>query len=402
MNTQGNRLYFPLIDLLRACAALLVIVYHVIVIGEWTSFPVEGWWFLLFRVGWIGVDLFFVISGFVIALTALAAYDRSGSHFMPEYFKRRWLRIAPLYFCTLLIYLFLVDPSLLMLGYKSAMLHIVSHLLFIHNLLPTTHGSINGPNWSVALEMQFYVMIALLTPWLSRVSPIRLILLFISIAIGYRYCTTLLLPPGSASTLSQHVYSTLLPGTLDAFGSGIVLAILITRAKYSKAAGFLSPSWRNAACWGGISLVMIYPTWTIFWSTADYWSSTLMISLWKTALALSFTSVLALSMTLPIQRLTLLQPALYLGRISYGLYLWHLPVLHSLLQLDWPDKRGLLAMTLTCTIILSAASWHFFEKLFLKDKPTKHDQNELKQSNAAGTAMKKPDDHASAVGKGAT
>ena len=400
MNTQGNRLYFPLIDLLRASAALLVIVYHVIMVGEWSSFPIEGWWFLLFRVGWIGVDLFFVISGFVIALTALTAYNRSGRLFMPEYFKRRWLRIAPLYFCTLLIYLFLVDPTLLMLGYKTAILHIGSHLFFVHNLLPTTHGSINGPNWSVALEMQFYVMIALLTPWLSRIQPIRLILLFTGIAIVYRYCTTLLLPPGTASTLSQHVYSSLLPGTLDAFGAGILLAILITRAKYTKAAGFLSPSWRNAALWCGISMVVIYPTWTIYWSVSDYWGSTLMISLWKTALALSFTSVLALSMTLPIRRLTLLQPALYLGRISYGLYLWHMPVLYTLLQFDWPDKRKLLVMTLICTVILSAASWHFFEKLFLKEKRIKRDLNALVQRNAAGTAMKTPDGHENGVGKG--
>lgn len=401
MNTPGKRLYFPLIDLLRGGAALLVIVYHVIVIGEWSSFPVEGWWFLLFRVGWIGVDLFFVISGFVIAQTALKAYDRSGSLFIPEYVKRRWLRIAPLYFCTLLIYLFLVDPSLLMQGYKTALLHIGSHLFFIHNLIPSTHGSINGPNWSVALEMQFYVMIALLTPWLSRIQPIKFILLFIATAIVYRYCTTLLLTPGSASTHSQHVYSSLLPGTLDAFGSGIVLAILISQAKYSKAAAFLCPSWRNAALWCSAAIVLIYPTWTVYWATSDYWDNTLMISLWRTALALSFTSVLALSMTLPIRRLTLLQPALYLGRISYGLYLWHLPVLHTLLQYDWPDKRRLLAMTLICTVILSAASWHFFEKLFLKEKQIKRDQSALKQSNAADTRVKTPDDHASGVGKGA-
>jgi peptidoglycan/LPS O-acetylase OafA/YrhL len=60
---------FPLIDVLRGFAALSVLVYHVIAHFDWTRFSTSGplvW----FRIGWMGVDLFFVISGFVITLSA--------------------------------------------------------------------------------------------------------------------------------------------------------------------------------------------------------------------------------------------------------------------------------------------------------------------------------------------
>jgi len=63
-------LRFPLVDALRGIAALLVLIYHVIEISGWQSFPSTGP-ALLFRIGWIGVDLFFVISGLVIGRAAI-------------------------------------------------------------------------------------------------------------------------------------------------------------------------------------------------------------------------------------------------------------------------------------------------------------------------------------------
>jgi peptidoglycan/LPS O-acetylase OafA/YrhL len=66
---------FPMIDVLRAMAALLVMVYHVTALGQWSRFS-EAVWGLPFRQGWIGVDLFLVISGFVITLSAAKAQAR--------------------------------------------------------------------------------------------------------------------------------------------------------------------------------------------------------------------------------------------------------------------------------------------------------------------------------------
>jgi peptidoglycan/LPS O-acetylase OafA/YrhL len=64
---------FENINLLRAFAATAVVVYHVIAFMKWTAFPDEGP-LVVFRIGWIGVDLFFVISGFVITRSALGLW----------------------------------------------------------------------------------------------------------------------------------------------------------------------------------------------------------------------------------------------------------------------------------------------------------------------------------------
>ena len=64
---QQKSYYFDTIDILRGFAAISVVVYHVIEHFQWSNFPAT-WPWLWFRVGWMGVDLFFVISGFVIGL----------------------------------------------------------------------------------------------------------------------------------------------------------------------------------------------------------------------------------------------------------------------------------------------------------------------------------------------
>jgi len=83
------------VNLLRAFAATAVVVYHVIVYMKWTTFPVDGP-LLTFRIGWIGIDLFFVISGFVITRSALALYREDPVEFSRRYRARRLSRIVPL------------------------------------------------------------------------------------------------------------------------------------------------------------------------------------------------------------------------------------------------------------------------------------------------------------------
>ena len=79
---------FENINLLRAFAATAVVVYHVIEYANWSSFPADGP-LLTFRIGWIGVDLFFVISGFVITRSALALWRQDPATFARRYWARR-------------------------------------------------------------------------------------------------------------------------------------------------------------------------------------------------------------------------------------------------------------------------------------------------------------------------
>ena len=92
INTSQSN-YFPTIEVLRGFAALSVVIYHVVELFSWKDFPLTGP-LLWFRAGWMGVDLFFVISGFVIGIAAFSGIDKhSDKTFRWHFFRRRIVRI---------------------------------------------------------------------------------------------------------------------------------------------------------------------------------------------------------------------------------------------------------------------------------------------------------------------
>ena len=103
---------FENINLLRGFAAIAVVFYHVITYMNWETFPYQGP-LLVFRIGWIGVDLFFVISGFVITRSALAMWRREPAEFRRRYWAHRLSRIVPLYVLTGVLWIaqFHVSPA---------------------------------------------------------------------------------------------------------------------------------------------------------------------------------------------------------------------------------------------------------------------------------------------------
>lgn len=351
--------HYPLIDVLRGAAALLVLWYHVIEIGQWKEFPWTGA-ALLPRIGWIGVDLFFVLSGFVIGKAALEGMRAQPTGWRRTYVDRRLRRIVPLYIATLLCFLLLVNPILLQDAWKAAK-HIVFHLLFIHNIWVETSGSINGPNWSVALEMQFYVLMLCATPWIARSSSTRVLLVWVLTAIAWRYATTWFYPPGGGKPMHQQVAATQLLGVLDGFAFGIVLAKLAL-------AGHLHYTRTRLLVCALLALGLVVLTFELFWPRSFYWHSWAMITFWRTLLYASFAAILATAVVAPWSGGLWLRPLRYLGDISYGLYLWHLPVLLTLLdKTSWREGELLLA-TLLCTTVLASASWHGFERLWLRPR----------------------------------
>ncbi|MBR6975930.1 MAG: acyltransferase [Ottowia sp.] len=348
------------VDALRGCAVLLVLCYHLIELLRWHWFPVHDL-SKIFYAGWIGVDLFFVISGFVIALSILHGMERSGNPgFVRDYARHRLARIVPLYYLTSLLLITCVAPQDFWLHTSKIRLeNIASHLLFVHNWFYPYAGAINGAAWTLGVEMQFYVLIAIVLAFWPQNRALSLVLTAIAIVMLWRtFC--FLHWQGNVPRMMHAAQQ--LVGHFDAFALGAAIA-LISRDDGHFLHKYLLPSVRHALAWLVPAVLTGVLAWHIFWPRSYYWYSALMVIGWRTLLALAFALFLLLAITLPANRwlVRALAPLLYTGKISYGIYLWHLPVIQAIKKTGLSSGRMAALATLS-TLLLAVFSWHFFEK----------------------------------------
>ena len=347
---------FENINLLRAFAATAVVVYHVIELVHWKAFPYTGP-LLTFRIGWIGVDLFFVISGFVITRSAIALWQRDAVTFGRNYWARRVSRIVPLYVLTGALWIAFFLPDFFGQRLGRIAFQLGSHLTFTHSFWPATFDTIDGVNWTLGLEMQFYLAVALLVPWIARTPGWRIWLGCVLIAWAWRAAMFNFfghLPP---ERMFMRIMQ--LPGVLDEFGAGIFLARWMDRRSGPRPAD--GPVWLLAAIATGMLCFGVY------WQNTTYWSQPAMVIFWRTSLAAFFLCVVASSVFVPqVAQTWPLRPVWYLGVVSYGIYLWHLFAIRVCLMIPEVTPLQALGLTLGMTVLLAAMSWHFFEKPMLE------------------------------------
>ena len=225
-----------------------------------------------------------------------------------------------------------------------------------------THGVIGGVTWSLALEMQFYVALIFGINQLLRLGPWRTLALLVGVSWFWRWGLTLLLKPAVADSHLQWIYTAQLPGTLDAFGMGITLALVLVRGGQGGLVRLLAPSWPHCVFWLGLSAAMLWASGAVLLQNRNYWEIIGMIVFWRTGLAVGFAAALCAVLSCPLTGTGWLRPFRYLGEISYGLYIWHFPVLLALVTR--PDLRGgtLFVLVLAGSVILASLSWHLMEK----------------------------------------
>ena len=151
-----NRERQPGLDLLRALAIILVVVYHAALFGFKLPSRID-------RFGWIGVDLFFVLSGYLIGGQLLASLARDQHIRLGRFFTRRALRIMPAYFVVLAIYFLLPAWR----EYPEMSQPLWKFLLSVQNI--ALHGGTAFSHaWSLAVEDQFYLALPFLLLFLYR------------------------------------------------------------------------------------------------------------------------------------------------------------------------------------------------------------------------------------------
>jgi peptidoglycan/LPS O-acetylase OafA/YrhL len=299
--------------------------------------------------GWVGVDLFFALSGFLITGILL---DTKGS---PDYFKnfyaRRALRILPLYYSILLL-MFVVIPLL-----RPSDAHTIfersspwwAYPLFLQNFLLAVSTLAAGPlgtTWSLAIEEQFYLVWPLIVRCCSYTQLRRIATVMILVAIPLTYYLS-----------SQHVliYSNVFCRQVGLM-AGALLALLVRSDKFEPSR-YLRTAWIVFA-------VMFFSAFV----------SELLNTRWLTftvvALAASSFIFLALYSEQKWLQTALRNPILgYTGLISYGLYLTHkIPVdMAQTLHLD-RHPVYILPIMFAGSYALATASWFLLEQPFLRMK----------------------------------
>lgn len=348
--TDAERAYMPQLDGLRALAIGFVVYSHF-----WPSGLVHD----ALRWGYIGVRLFFVISGFLITGILLDARERmkENKNVLKSFYVRRALRIFPIYYLSIFLLIF---------GYggfnqweMSSYLTYTTNWYYCTYKTGTVHLSgmdIGSHLWSLAIEEQFY----LVWPWLILFAPRRWILPII--------LTSIALAPISRFVLALMTYSEIAItfnsfGCLDTLGTGALLAYIWRRPDGVAQA-------RRFAKWSArlvIPLIVIALPQRL-WSTHYVLIFTFQDILYA-AISVSLVTAAAIGIPGFFGRLLGKGLVAYIGRISYGIYLYHgfAPVWVSWLLnrvgLPYPsDPYAQFAVLTVLSVAIAALSWHLLEK----------------------------------------
>ena len=351
----------PELDGLRGVAILLVIVCHYV----YNSLPRRGAGALRSTLSWTwsGVDLFFVLSGFLIGGILLA--NRESARYYPTFYRRRACRILPIYVVVVgavFAYAALAAQGLLPAAPFRRLLPAWTYLTFTQNLYMAYHegfgSQLLAPTWSLAVEEQFYLLVPLV---IRLVTPRRLPLVLLA---GILAAPALRLWLGTLEdgTVPVAAY-VLMPARADALLLG-VLAAWAWRAEP------LRRFVREAGAWLILPPALCAVAVAVLTRSGGNMLSPEMAHGGFSWLALGYTFiVLAAASQAPGLKVLRGGPLPALGRISYTTYLLHLPILrivHFSLRGDFPSVAGATAQAVTVlalalTLGLAALSWRFFE-----------------------------------------
>ena len=367
---------------LRALAALWVTMFYlnalvgpkVISVG---IFGFECHLHPLITIGWVGANIFFVLSGFLLTThlmeTQRPAWPRLTFR---NYFIARIRRVFPAYWAQLaVLFLIAVATSRALPEWTDT---IPLHLPMIHNLTERASFAINPVYWTLPIEFSFYLCLPLVARWLLRAeveggaARWRTLAFVVLGTLTLSWCYRIVVFSAYRDSPVNTIVWALsqIPGTIDQFILGTAAAAAL---RWWKQDGHLArrgmASLLCAASLAGI-VAMMYFLDSIF---AVYWSGHWAVYVWYSAAA-GFVALLivsiALSGALP-RGLFENRVAIFLGTISYSIYLWHFPIAVALAQaLDAP-RLGLgrfVLIALPAILAASCVSYYLVERPFLARK----------------------------------
>ena len=350
INQAGeNRL--AAVESLRALAALAVLEAHVFGVSRHYGTGAYGTYFdRLLLAGGFGVFLFFTLTGYLLYRPFARRDFASGPDVrLGQYTANRALRILPLYYVVLVVYLLAIDHG----GSATTWWR---SLLFLESFFPVTLTHVDGVMWSLVVEVQFYILlplIALAIMKLAASSWRRACLCLVALGIVaevVRWITV----SGATAPSERWTYS--LPSTFVFFIPGMLLAVL-------------QVAWRDGAPDALRGVASRSSLWVL--ASLPFWA----MVVWR--YNLDFLLVPATFLTvgaiaLPLQRGSVgrflqWRPLAFLGIASYSLYLWHFPIVNQIAKrAPSLNYLELLAICVPVSCLVAIVSYKAVEAPFLR------------------------------------
>jgi peptidoglycan/LPS O-acetylase OafA/YrhL len=358
--------HIPALDGIRGTAILLVLAYHLIQSVQYEfGFGLNNPLLNAAVFGWTGVDLFFVLSGFLI--TGILFDHKGSDHYFKHFYMRRALRIFPLYFGTLLVILLL---RLLWPAGGTQIYGTESQSwmwVYMTNVVMAWKGAgafgVLDHFWSLAIEEHFYMVWPFVVFVLNRQQLMRVAAVVIVVALVARTGLTL----NGLNSLAIYI---LTPLRLDALCMGALLALVVRGpAGISRLIG---PA-KLVSLITGVAIVAIIVT-----RRTWHWDDPVMQTIGFSLLAVFFGSILILAVGSRLEQVFNVSILRWFGKYSYGMYVWH-PIVfvlffHTDVARGIRGGNGLVEMfasigiAVAIVFALTLLSWNLWESQFLKLK----------------------------------
>ncbi|MEI6413613.1 MAG: acyltransferase [Pseudomonadota bacterium] len=342
--------YIPELDGLRGIAVLAVMLFH-------AKAP-------FMKGGFIGVDLFFVLSGFLITAILIREYDTNHHIHLKHFYLRRVLRLAPALMLLLLVH---ASLSLFFLDEAKAHSNLIDSLIALFyasnwarafNIHPP---DLLGHTWSLSIEEQFYILWPLMLLLFLRATDSRK-KLFLTVVLLAVFSWVLRIFLASHGASVQRLYNGL-DTRADALLIGCALGVALSSNLLSeKLQGMLSPLMKYATPLSALALIAIGHGSTWNGRYVYYWISFL-VSLFSAILIFD----VLMTKNAILKSILSHYFLVWTGSISYGLYLWHYPIYMTMKSYGF-DRLSIITLGSAMTFLAASSSYYLMERPILKLK----------------------------------
>jgi len=365
----ADRIYFPQFDVIRFFAAFMIVIYHSYIAwigwfnvpgflstGDFKTFSTIGAHIDRFIKNMpLGVDIFFFISGYLLTILLVMEKQKFGKVNIPKFYIRRGLRIWPLYFLLVGLAPFIIN----WMGDKQP--EYWRTLLLVNNFQTISTQTWEYPFahfWSICIEEHFYIIWPLVIAFVPFRKLVPTILALIGLSWGYKIYTYIFLP-SNWYELYLHTLS-----RMDVILMGGLLAVLYLKKPFEfRINGFVI---------SGIMLLLVIIL--AYDNASDF--SNMFDGVLRRPVYMALLALPMMDLLFNPARKSLFgrrNPLLYLGKISYGIYMYGnilVPIVIKkvMIAFNLYNMYFYFALVFALSLLIPIVSYELFEKPFLKIK----------------------------------